>query len=68
VELIDIRIKIGLGGKGILVLTGELSAVKSAAQACLNEFKDTKEIIDISVMSSPHKELINKLFKKNLLK
>lgn len=68
VELIDIRIKIGLGGKGVLVLTGELSAVKSAAQACINEFKDTKEIIDISVIPSPHKELINKLYKKNLSK
>ena len=68
VDIIDIRIKIGLGGKGILILTGELSAVKSAAQACLTEFKDTKEIIDVSVLSSPHKELINELFKKNLLK
>lgn len=68
VELIDIKIKIGLGGKGIVILTGEFSAIKSAAQACLNEFKSTKEVVDISVMSSPHKDLINKLFKKKLLK
>nr|WP_312577217.1 BMC domain-containing protein [Sedimentibacter sp.] len=62
VELIEIRIARGLGGKGFVVLTGELSSVKSAVQTCLNELKDGGEIVSTSVIPSPHPGLIPKLF------
>lgn len=63
-------------GKYAILVNGNIGSVKNAIASgirvadtfLLNEFKDTIESIDISVMLSPHKELINKLFKKNLLK
>lgn len=61
VDLIEIRIARGLGGKGFLVLTGELSAVKSALKACENQMADDGLLISSSVIASPQKELIDKL-------
>ena len=61
VKLIEIRIAKGLGGKGFLILTGEVSAVKSAVKSCLNELGESGSIISTSVVSSPHKSLIEKL-------
>lgn len=61
VRLIEIRIARGLGGKGFLIFTGEISAVKSAINSCLNELKETGEITSHSVISSPHKDLIKSI-------
>lgn len=61
VKLIETRIAKGLGGKGFLILTGEVSAVKSAIKSCLNELGESGSIISTSVISSPHRSLIEKL-------
>ena len=58
VEIVDIRIARGLGGKGFLVFTGEVSSVKSAMQACLNKMGEEGVITSTSVIASPHKDLI----------
>lgn len=61
VTLMEIRIARGLGGKGFLTLTGEVSAVKAAVNSCLTELKDSGEIINSCVIPSPHPDLICKL-------
>lgn len=61
VRLIEIRIARGLGGKGFLLFTGEISAVKSAVNSCLNELKEAGEITSYSVISSPHKDLVKNI-------
>ncbi len=61
VDLIEIRIARGLGGKGFLIFSGELSSVNSAVKACMNELQDEGTIISSSVIASPHKELIEKI-------
>ena len=61
IRLMEIRIARGLGGKGFLVLTGELSAVKSAMNSCLNQLKESGEITGSCVISSPHPEFVDKL-------
>lgn len=58
VEIVDIRIARGLGGKGFLIVTGEVSSVKSAIQACLNRMGEEGVITSTSVIASPHKDLI----------
>lgn len=58
VDIVDIRIARGLGGKGFLVITGEVSSVKSAIQACLNKMGEEGVITSTSVIASPHKDLI----------
>ena len=61
VQLIEVRIAKGLGGKGFLVMTGEISSVKSAIKSCENELGKLGEITSTSVLASPHKSLIEKI-------
>lgn len=61
VELLEIRIARGLGGKGFVILSGELSSVNSAVKACINQLQEGGQIIGSSIIASPNKELINKL-------
>lgn len=61
IRLMEIRIARGLGGKGFLIFTGEVSSVRSAVNSCLNELRDTGEITSSSVIPSPHSGLIDKL-------
>ena len=61
VRLMEIRIARGLGGKGFLVFTGELSAVKSAMDSCLNQLKESGEITGSCVIPSPHPGFVEKL-------
>lgn len=61
IELIEIRIARGLGGKGFLTFTGEVSAVRSAVNNCLIELMDTGEIISHCVVPSPHPDMIKHL-------
>jgi microcompartment protein CcmL/EutN len=61
VEIIEIRIARGLGGKGFIIICGELSAVKSAIKSCVAELQEGGQIISTSVMASPDKGLISKI-------
>ena len=61
VTLLEVRVARGLGGKGYLTLTGEVSAVKSAISSCLNQLADTGDITSTCVIPSPHKGLLEKL-------
>lgn len=58
VEVLEIRVARGLGGKGFVLLTGEVSAVKSAIESAENKLKISGEIIGTVVIPSPSKELI----------
>ena len=51
----------GLGGKGFVILTGEVSAVRSAVKAAMNQLEETGDITSSSVIASPHPGLIDKL-------
>ena len=62
VEVIDIRVARGLGGKGFVIVTGEVSSVKMAIDSCIAELKDSGTITSHSVISSPHKDVIKNLF------
>ena len=61
ITLMDVRVARGLGGKGYLMLTGEVSAVKSAINNCLTQLVDTGDITSTCVIPSPHKGLLEKL-------
>lgn len=62
VELIQIRIARQIGGKGLVAFTGEYSSVNSAVKTCINELGEN-EVLSSSIISSPHRELIGKIFK-----
>lgn len=59
VRLIEIRIAKGLGGKGYVILTGELASVKSALKSCEEKMKESGTIVSAVVIASPSKELIS---------
>lgn len=61
IQLMEIRVARGLGGKGYLIFTGEVSSVKAAVNSCMNDLKDTGEVTSTSIISSPHEGLIEKL-------
>ncbi|GAA0076366.1 BMC domain-containing protein [Clostridium sp. CTA-5] len=61
VELLEIRIARGLGGKGYTILTGEVSAVKAAVEAAETKLVESGDIIGTVVLPSPAKELIQTL-------
>ena len=61
VEMLEIRIARGLGGKGFLVFTGEVSSVRSAVKACVNSLGESGEITSHCVIASPHKDLVKQV-------
>lgn len=61
VSLLEVRVARGLGGKGYLMLTGEVAAVKSALNSCTTQLGDSGEITSTCVIASPHKGLLEKL-------
>lgn len=62
VELIEIRIARGLGGKGYVLITGEISSVKTAIETAKHEMADGGLITSYSVIASPHKDIKKILF------
>jgi len=62
VELLEIRIARGLGGKGYVLITGEISSVKTAIEAAKNDMSESNLLTSDSVISSPHKDIKKILF------
>ena len=61
ITLMEIRIARGMGGKGFLIFTGEVSAVRSAVKACISGLEGSGEITSHCVIPSPHADLIKQL-------
>jgi len=61
IELLEIRIARGLGGKGFLTFTGDIAAVRSAVNSCIRQLGETGEITSYSVVASPHPEILKQL-------
>lgn len=61
VTLMEIRIARGLGGKGFILLTGEVSSVRSAIKAAMHQLEESGDITSSCVIPSPHRDLIEKL-------
>lgn len=58
VDLIEIRLGMGLGGKSFTTLTGDVAAVKSAVEAGAKTASDKGLLVQQVVIPSPHKGLI----------
>lgn len=61
VRLLEIRIARGLGGKGFVMITGEVEAVKSAVTACEKKLEDTGGIISAVTIASPSPALVSRI-------
>lgn len=61
VDLIEIRLGRGLGGKAYVVITGDVSSVKSAVEAAVKSPGSEGMIARTSVIPSPHPDLMKAL-------
>jgi len=61
VELIEVRLAKGMGGKSFVLLAGEVGAVKAAVAAGVEVVKDHGVIVSHVVISGPDKAVMNHL-------
>ena len=61
VELIEVRLGRGMGGKSFVILTGEVAAVEAAVGASLKGEEAKGPIASYVVIPSPHMEMIRAL-------
>ena len=61
VEIYDLRVSRGMGGKGVVMLTGEIGDVTAAVEAGANYAKTSGMLSSFSVIASPHAELWEQL-------
>ena len=57
VEILDLRVSRGMGGKGVVMLTGDVSDVSAAVEAGAQYAKDQGLFTGSSVIAAPHGEL-----------
>lgn len=62
IELIDVRLGTGIGGKSFVVITGDISAVSSAVEAAVRSQIDSGMLLNRVVIPNPRKELVESLF------
>ena len=61
VDLIEVRLGMGIGGKSFVVLTGEVAAVSEAVKCGINTPAAEGMVISSVVIPSPHKDLLTSL-------
>ena len=57
VEIYDLRVSRGMGGKGVFLITGEIGDVSAAIEAGANYAKASGALSSTSVIAAPHEEL-----------
>ena len=61
VEIFDLRVSRGMGGKGVIMITGEVGDVTAAVEAGSAYAKQTAQLSSCSVIAAPHKDLWEQL-------
>ncbi len=62
IELLEVRLARGMGGKAVVSLTGEVGAVNSAVRAGVNAIQEHGFLVDHLVIAAPHQALHKALF------
>jgi microcompartment protein CcmL/EutN len=61
VTLLDLRLGVGLGGKGFFTMTGDLEDVQAAVAAATAAI-DEKYVVGVEIIPAPHDDLHARLF------
>ena len=61
VEIFDLRVSRGMGGKGVVMLTGEIGDVTAAVEAGANYASQSGQLSSSSIIAAPHEELWEQL-------
>jgi len=62
VDLIDLRLGTGIGGKSFVVLTGDTSSVTNAVKAGIRDHLQSGMLLNYVTIANPKKELIASLY------
>lgn len=57
VEIYDLRVSRGMGGKGVFMITGDVGDVTAAIEAGANYAKTSGALSSTSIIAAPHEEL-----------
>jgi microcompartment protein CcmL/EutN len=57
IELLEVRLARGMGGKAVVTLTGDVGAVNAAVRAGSNAIKESGFLVDQLVLAAPHPNL-----------
>lgn len=57
VEIYDLRVSRGMGGKGVVMITGDVGDVTAAVEAGASYAKGASTLSSYTVIASPHEEL-----------
>jgi microcompartment protein CcmL/EutN len=60
IQLVEIRLANGLGGKGYFVMTGMLADVEASLEAAKQFVKEQGMLASCELIPSPHPDLIDK--------
>jgi microcompartment protein CcmL/EutN len=61
VQLIEIRLAKGLGGKAYVILTGEVSSVKASLENCKNALLKRGNLVEAVTIAAPNRKLIERI-------
>ena len=61
VSIYDLRVSRGMGGKGVVMLTGEIGDVSAAVEAASNYARSVASLSATSVIAAPHEDLWSKM-------
>jgi microcompartment protein CcmL/EutN len=61
VDLVDLRLGTGIGGKSFVVLAGDTSSVKTAVDAAVAGMADDGMLVNKTIISKPDKKLLQAL-------
>ena len=61
VVIYDLRVSRGMGGKGVVMLTGEVGDVTAAVEAGSNYAKTSGQLSSNAIIAAPHEELWNQM-------
>ena len=59
VEILELRTARGMGGKGVVLLTGDVADVTAAVEAGARYAKEQGVFVGQSILGAPHEELWN---------
>lgn len=60
IQLVEMRLANGLGGKGYFVMTGELTDIQAAHEAAVEHIKKEGLLAGSAIIATPHPDLIEK--------
>lgn len=61
IDLVDVRLGTGIGGKSFVILTGDVAAVRESVTAGINTPNAEGMVVCSVVIPSPHRELLESL-------